>query len=109
MIFDPPPPPSLPARAPGSRDLLPLAEIRRVEIVWRVGLTFAAETPWPGARWQWSASGGTLSGRGDEVTWQPPAEPGRYLLQVVADWGRIGLAVDAVVLAVAEDGSVTMC
>jgi len=106
MIFDPPPPP---ARAPASSDPLPLAEIRRVEIVWRTGLTFAAETPWPGARWQWSASGGTLSERGDRVTWQPPAAPGRYLLQVVADWGRTGLAVDAVVLAVAEDGSVTVC
>jgi hypothetical protein len=86
---------------------LPLAEIRTVGIVWLDGLTFAAETPWPSARYRWSVSSGELVGEGEKVVWQPPAEPGRYLLQVVADWGRTGLAVDAVVLTVEEDGSVT--
>lgn len=93
---------------PESRDRLPLAEIRAVDIVWEDGLTFGAETPWPSARYRWSASGGTLTGSGERVAWQPPAEPGRYLLQVVADWGQAGLAVDALVLVVEEDGSVTL-
>jgi hypothetical protein len=110
MICDPPPPPP---SGGGSRleleDRLPLAEIRTVDIVWEDGLTFGAETPWPGARYRWSVSGGTLAGSGEGVVWQPPAEPGRYLLQVVADWGQAGLAVDALVLAVEEDGSVTIC
>ncbi len=86
---------------------LPLAEIRTVDIVWQDGLTFAAETPWPGARTRWSVSGGTLVETSGGVVWQPPVEPGRYLLQVVADWGRIGLAVDALVLVVGDDGSLT--
>jgi len=85
---------------------LPLAEIRTVDITWQDGLTFGAETPWPEARYRWSASGGTLVKDGERITWQPPAEPGRYLLQVVADWGQIGLAVDALTLIVEEDGSV---
>jgi hypothetical protein len=29
------------------------------------------------------------------------------LLQVVADWGRVGLAVEAIVLVVEDNGSVT--
>ena len=90
-----------------SRLPLPLAEIRSVDIIRQAGLSFAAETPWPDARYRWSVSGGTLVEAGEGVTWQPPAEPGRYLLQVVADWGRTGLAVDAVVLVVEEDGRVT--
>ncbi len=86
---------------------LPLAEIRAVSIVRQAGLSFAAETPWPDARYRWSVSGGTLVEAAGCVTWQPPAQPGRYLLQVVADWGRTGLAVDAAVLVVEEDGRVT--
>jgi hypothetical protein len=86
---------------------LPLAEIRAVAIVRQAGLSFAAQTPWPDARHRWSVSGGTLAEAAGSVTWQPPVEPGRYLLQVVADWGRTGLAVDAVVLVVEEDGRVT--
>jgi hypothetical protein len=129
MIFDPPPPPSAtpttpmicdPAPPPSSTPKpqamptttvapLPLAEIRTVDIVWQGGLAFAAETPWPGARYRWSVSGGALVEGSGSVVWQPPAEPGRYLLQVVADWGRTGLAVDAVVLVVEDDGSVTLC
>jgi hypothetical protein len=93
---------------PQSQSRLPLAEIRAVDVVWEDGLTFRAETPWPGARYRWSTSGGTLAESGEGVVWQPPAEPGRYLLQVVADWGHDGLAVDALVLAVEEDGSVTV-
>ena len=89
-----------------SQSRLPLAEIRAVDIAWEDGLTFGAETPWPGARYRWSVSGGTLSESDEGVIWQPPAEPGRYLLQVVADWGQAGLAVDALVLVVEEDGSV---
>ena len=91
-----------------SRAPLPLAELRTVEIVWQDGLTFAAETPWPGAWYRWSASGGRLIEDRRGVIWRPPAEPGRYLLQVVADWGRTGLAVDAAVLTVEDDGSVTL-
>lgn len=91
-----------------SQSRLPLAEIRAVDIVWEDGLTFSAETPWPGARYRWSTSGGTLAESDERVIWQPPAEPGRYLLQVVADWGHDGLAVDSLVLAVEEDGSVTV-
>jgi hypothetical protein len=91
-----------------SQLLLPLAEIRAVDITWHDGLTFGAETPWPDARYRWSASGGTLVEDGERVTWQPPVEPGRYLLQVVADWGQAGLAVDALTLIVEEDGSVTV-
>jgi hypothetical protein len=86
---------------------LPLAEIRAVDIAWQAGLSFAAETPWPDARYRWSVSGGSLVEAAGSVTWQPPAEPGRYLLQVVADWGRTGLAVDAVVLIVEKNGRVT--
>ncbi len=92
----------------GSQVPLPLAEIRTVEIIWQDGLTFAAETLWPDARFCWSASGGTLVEADEGVVWQPPLEPGRYLIQVVADWGRTGLAVDAAVLAVEDDGSVTL-
>lgn len=110
MICDPPPPPPPGGESrPESQDRLPLAEIRAVDIVWEDGLTFGAETPWSGARYRWSVSGGTLSESGEGVVWQPPTEPGRYLLQVVADWGQAGLAVDALVLAVGEDGSVTIC
>jgi hypothetical protein len=110
MICDPPPPPPTGGESrPQLEDRLPLAEIRAVEIVWEDGLTFGAETFWPGARYRWSVSGGTLSESDEGVVWQPPAEPGRYLLQVVVDWGQAGLAVDALVLAVEEDGSVTIC
>jgi hypothetical protein len=52
-------------------------------------------------------SGGTRVEADGGVTWQPPTQPGRYLLQVVADWGRTGLAVDAAALVVEEDGRVT--
>jgi hypothetical protein len=98
----------------GSHVPLPLAEIRAVDIVWgdvlpgASGLTFEAETPWPGARYRWSASGGTLDETGEGVVWQAPPEPGRYLLQVVADWGRAGLAVDSLVLIVEDDGSLIL-
>ena len=92
----------------GSLVPLPLAEVRTVEIVRENGLAFAADTPWPGARYGWSVSGGTLVEKGERVVWQPPAEAGRYLLQVVADWGRTGLAVDAAILVVERDGSVTV-
>lgn len=87
---------------------LPLAEIREVRIAWQGGLGFAAESPWPGARCAWSVSGGALAGVGDTVTWQPPAAPGRYLLQVVADWGAAGLAVDAQVLTVEHGGRIVV-
>jgi hypothetical protein len=124
MIFDPPPePPSAPnsskiegaQTAGGSTVSLPLAEIRTVSIYWddstadsKDGLVFEAGSPWPGARYRWSASGGTLDDDGKQVTWQPPDRKGRYLLQVVADWDAAGLAVDALVLVVGEDGSVTV-
>lgn len=92
------------------QDPLPLAEIRTVDIIGEEGasgLAFTAETPWPGAHYRWSVSGGSLVEESGCVVWRPPVEPGRYLLQVVADWGRTGLAVDAAVLVVEDDGSVS--
>lgn len=89
-----------------SRAPLPLAEVRSVRIDWQGGLTFAARSPWPGATCRWTATGGTLIDEGDRVTWQPPAKPGRYMLQLVADWGWRGLAVDALTLTVDQDGLV---
>ncbi len=85
---------------------LPLAEIRTVDIVWGDGLTFSVDTAWSGARCTWNVSGGTLIEEGNSVTWEPPLEPGRYLLQLVADWGYEGLAVDSLVLTVRADGSI---
>jgi len=125
MIFDPPPEPppapdsmgiERPKPARGSNAPLPLAEIRTVSIYYDDsgpgvgdGLVFEAGSPWPGARYRWSASGGRLEDDGLlQATWQPPGRAGRYLLQVVADWDAAGLAVDALVLVVGEDGSVTV-
>jgi hypothetical protein len=125
MIFDPPPDPPMapdsgwmgrPGTAGEAHAALPLAEIRTVSIYWDDGdaggdgsLRFEAASPWQGALYRWSTSGGTLgAGAGGQATWQPPAEPGRYLLQVVADWGATGMAVDALVLVVGSDGSVTV-
>jgi len=96
------------ARSSGFPLILPLAEIRSVDIVWAGGLSFKAQTPWQGARYRWSVSGGTLRQTGDEVDWQPPVAEGRYLLQVAADWGQDGLAVDAAVLVVTADGSLAL-
>jgi len=103
------------ALGPQSRSPLPLAEIRTVRIARLAAsaspaqtLDFAAASPWPGADYAWIVSGGTLTEAGPHANWQPPAEPGRYLLQVVADWDYAGLAVDAVVLTVAADGRVTV-
>ena len=101
--------------ASGSQAPLPLAEIRTVKIAQVAvgsasaqGPAFAAASPWPGANYNWRVSGGTLMQAGPRVSWQPPAAPGRYLLQVVADWDYAGLAVDAVVLTIAADGRVTV-
>ena len=98
-----------------SRAPLPLAEIRTVKIAQIAagaadssGLGFAAASPWQDGDYQWRVSGGTLTGAGPRVHWQSPAEPGRYLLQVVADWDYAGIAVDAVVLTVTADGRVTV-
>ena len=92
---------------------MPLAEIRSVSIFYddsspdsADGLVFEAGSAWPEARYRWSASGGSLEEDGGRATWQPPVGAGRYLLQVVADWDAAGLAVDALVLVVGEDGSV---
>ena len=85
---------------------LPLAEIRTVDIVWGDGLTFQVDTSWSGARYRWSVTGGTLIDEREGVSWQPPSAPGRYLLQLVADWGYEGLAVDSLVLTVRADGSI---
>ena len=87
---------------------LPLAEIRTVDLVWGNSLTFSVESPWGQARYRWSVSGGTLEGEGEQVVWEPPTETGRYLLQLIADWGRTGLAVDSIVLTVHDDGSVSV-
>ncbi|MGQ9682026.1 MAG: hypothetical protein ACUVX9_05790 [Anaerolineae bacterium] len=89
---------------PGAR--LPLAEIRHVRIRdAREGL-FVAETPWPGAHLSWRATGGTLQQAQAGVRWLPPAAAGRFLIEVVADWGSDGLAADALTVAVDADGSV---
>ncbi len=85
---------------------LPLAEIRTVDIVWEDELTFSAATPWTAANYRWSVSGGTLVEAGGRVKWEPPAEPGRYLLQLIADWGPAGIAVDARTLTVLGDGGI---
>jgi hypothetical protein len=113
VICDPAPPPArvtpntmVPNALPGAV-LLPLAELRSVDVVWSGGLTFGATTPWPGARYRWTASVGSLATDGERAAWQAPAQAGRYLVQVAADWGRDGLAVDAVVLVVADDGNVS--
>lgn len=117
VICDPAPPPATPkasgetardSRGSGSTRALPLAEIRTVDIAWIGDLSFSARTPWQGAGYRWTVSGGSLRHTGGQVDWQPPTAPGRYLLQVAADWGADGLAVDAVVLVVAADGSVTL-
>ena len=93
---------------PTSQLPLPLAEIRTVDILWDDSLTFDVETSWENAQFKWSVSGGEMiEEEGGSVTWQPPEQPGRYLLQVVADWGRTGIAVDSMVLVVNEDESVT--
>jgi hypothetical protein len=124
MICDPAPAPQsqlplgdLPASAsaevsaaarPAGVRRLPLAELRWVRIrPPAAGLAggFVADSPWPGAAYRWSVSGGLLSAAPGGVTWQAPARPGRYLLQVVADWGTDGLAVDALVLVVGPDGA----
>lgn len=91
------------------QSLLPLAEIRSVDIVWHDDFTFQADSPWTGAHYRWSVSGGKLIEGTDGVAWIPPTEPGRYLLQLIADWGADGLAVDALTLAVAADGTVVIC
>ena len=94
---------------PQSQLALPLAEIRSIDIVWGDDLTFQADSPWAGARYRWSVSGGKLIEEADYVTWVPPTTPGRYLLQLIADWGADGLAVDALTLAVTEDGTIVVC
>jgi hypothetical protein len=98
-----------------SRAPLPLAEIRTVKIARDAAgsadareLAFAAASPWPSADYHWTVSGGTLTTAGSRARWQPPVEPGRYLLQVVADWDYAGLAVDALVLTVATDDRLTV-
>ncbi len=87
---------------------LPLAEMRTVKILPSGLYEFRAETPWPGARLRWSVSGGALSEQGASVMWQQPAAAGRYLLQLVADWGQAGVAVHSLVLIVDDDGSIAI-
>lgn len=119
VICDPAPMPPVTPRPGGSsryegpaspeaaaQDVLPLAEIRCVEILWAGGLTFEASSPWPGAAYRWSVSGGLMEAEGDRIVWHAPSEPGLYLIQVAADWGRRGLAVDALALRVNEGGGV---
>lgn len=96
------------ALGPTSQLLLPLAEIRTVDILWNDSLTFGIDTAWQGARFRWSVSGGQLIEEADgAVTWEPPDNPGRYLLQVIADWGAAGIAVDSMVLTVNDDATIT--
>ncbi|MGE5139723.1 MAG: carboxypeptidase-like regulatory domain-containing protein [Rudaea sp.] len=87
---------------------LPLAEMRTVRINPSSHLEFRAETPWPGARLRWSVSGGALSEEGATVKWKPPAAGGRYLLQLVAEWGQAGVAVHSLVLIVDDDGTIAI-
>lgn len=90
------------------QSLLPLAEIRTVNIMVRDNLVFRAASPWPDAAYRWSVSGGALELDGDKVIWKPPLRAGRYLLQLIADWGRAGLAVDSMVLQLEGDGSLSI-
>jgi hypothetical protein len=83
---------------------LPLAEIRMVTLIGDDDLVFSAESDWHGAGLRWSVSGGSLVEDAGKMRWLPPAEPGRYLIQVVADWGWRGLAVDSAVLVVTPQG-----
>lgn len=95
---------TLSTSAPGAR--LPLAEIRTVDIVWSDDLTFTVDTPWPGASYRWMTTGGRLVQENDLMRWEPPDMPGRYLLQLIADWGYDGIAIDALTLTVFPDGRV---
>jgi hypothetical protein len=124
MICDPAPRPpdsgSLPPRGgeslvqSGAR--LPLAEIRWARIIrpasGATDLLFGVESPWPGADYRWSVTGGQVAlangPAGTLVRWEPPGVPGRYLLQVIADWEADGLTVDVLVMSVDERGRVTL-
>jgi hypothetical protein len=119
MICDPPPAPrgelaphALRSALPQVGPRLPLAEIRWARIslpsATRGHPRFGVSSPWPAASYRWSVSGGELLLEEDGVAWQLPASPGRYLLQVIADWGADGLAVDALVLVVDAEGGVTL-
>lgn len=97
---------TLASATPGA--MLPLAEIRTVDIVWNDDLTFTVETPWPGATYRWMATGGELAEEEGAMRWLAPDLPGRYLVQLIADWGCEGLAVDAITLTVCPDGTVVV-
>jgi hypothetical protein len=96
---------SVPQPPSSQAKTLPLAEIRSVKISHIGGSTFRADTPWPNARFQWMVSQGTVERNGGEVTWSFSTSPGRHLLQVIADWGAEGIAVDALTLIVQDDGT----
>jgi hypothetical protein len=104
-------PPSAAPAMPHAGARLPLAEIRWVRILWPASgarhLVFGIESPWPDAAYHWSASGGRIIFTDAGVLWAPPAGPGRYVLQVIADWGADGLAMDAALLVVDQQGGVT--
>jgi hypothetical protein len=104
MLFDPAPEPSTRYQ---SRDRLPLAEMRTLKGCWQGVRDFAIETAWPEGNFSWSVSGGQIAGEGAHVTWQPPTEAGTYLLQAFAEWGQAGVAIDAMVVKVDQNGNVT--
>jgi len=107
MICDPPPP--SPSQSSSAPSVLPLAHGREARIVQAAPgtLDFAVQRAAPGGDVQWTVSGGTLAALPDDgVRWEPPRRPGRYLLQVVVDWGAEGLAVDSLVLTVTGEGLV---
>jgi hypothetical protein len=86
-----------PARA-AALPLAPELKTRIVRVAGAGGVRFIARTTYRsvGLRFHWEATGGTIEGRGGEVTWRPPAGPGRYLVQVVVEDGTRAIAVDAV-------------
>jgi hypothetical protein len=55
--------------------------------------------------YEWTATGGDISGTGEVVTWTAPQEFGTYDVTVVADDGRGGEATSTIVLR-ASDGPV---
>jgi hypothetical protein len=92
------------AQARAARDDLPLARDLTVRIQRQaqeggaVRLRARPSYPSPRLSYVWMASHGTLSDESaGEVTWTPPAERGRFLIQVTVRDGERALAVDAVI------------
>ena len=88
------------AQTPSSDQRLPLAVRQRAEIrlVARDGrrIELEGQTSYRGPHELfWRAGGGTLRVRGgSRAEWELPAEPGFYQVELIADYGSDGLAID---------------